>query len=123
MSDLTKSVSFAGPVSGLVSGLSYSILMLATIASGVGLFIPEVYRDNAWVTAQNRGTDLVTLVIVVPATLVVLAHYQRGSARARLVLFGLLGYFFYVYTVRPWRTASTISSSCTWRSSLCPFLH
>ena len=98
MFDLTKSVSFAGPVSGLVSGLSYSILMLATIASGVGLVIPEVYRDNAWVTAQNRGTDLVTLVIVVPATLVVLAHYQRGSARARLVLFGLLGYFFYVYT-------------------------
>ncbi len=98
MSDLAESISCSRPVSGLVSCLSYAITTLAAIASGVGLLIPEVYRDNAWVTAQNRGTDLVTLVIVVPATLVVLSAYRRGAPRGRLMLFGLLGYFFYVYT-------------------------
>ncbi len=98
MSDFAESISPSRPVSGLVSGLSYAIVTLAAIASGAGLLIPEVYKDNAWVTAQNRGTDLVTLVIVVPATLVVLAAYRRGSPRGRLMLFGLLGYFFYVYT-------------------------
>lgn len=98
MSEVAESIACSRPVSGVVSVLSYAITTLGAIASGVGLLIPGVYRDNAWVAAQNRGTDLVTLVIVVPAMLVVLAAYRRGSPRGRLVLFGFLGYFFYVYT-------------------------
>jgi len=82
----------------VVRKLAGAIVALATVASALGLLLPGVYRDNAWVTAQNRGTDLVTLAVIVPATAIALVADRYGSPRGRLVLFGLLGYFFYVYT-------------------------
>jgi hypothetical protein len=62
-----------------------------------GLFAPSVYRETAWVIPQNRGQDLVTLLVL--AVLVpVLAHVRSGSPRATLIWLGLLGYLAYTYT-------------------------
>lgn len=77
--------------------LSWLIAALAALAAGVGLFAPGVYRETAWVVPQNRGQDLVTL-LVLAALLPVLAGARRGSPRATLVWLGLLGYLAYTYT-------------------------
>src|SRR4051812_18936085 len=41
--------------------LSMLVAALASLASLGGLFIPHLYRDNTWIAAAWRGTDLVTL--------------------------------------------------------------
>jgi hypothetical protein len=77
--------------------LSWLVTGLAALAAAVGLLLPGVYRETAWVVPQNRGQDLVTLlalVVMVP----VLRAAQRGSARGTLVWLGLLGYLAYTYT-------------------------
>lgn len=77
--------------------LSRLIVVLAALAAAVGLLIPGVYRETAWVVPQNRGQDLVTLLalaVLVP----VLVAARRGSPRSTLVWLGLLGYLAYTYT-------------------------
>lgn len=74
------------------------ILPLTALASGVGLFWPEVYRDNAWIVPQNQGQDLITLAVAVPALALTLIGVGRGSARAQAIWLGLLGYICYTYT-------------------------
>ena len=55
-----------------------------------------VYRFNSeGIVAEGIGWDLVTLLVVVPATLVALGLLWRGSLRAALVSAGLLAYFVY----------------------------
>jgi hypothetical protein len=57
-----------------------------------------VYAWNAQrVVAEGIGWDFVTLLVAVPALLVVLPALARGSLRARLFAMGLLAYFFYQY--------------------------
>lgn len=78
--------------------LTFLAAALAVVASGLGLFVPGVYRDNAWVIPQNRGTDLVTLFLAVPLLLVAVPRASRGAVRATVVWLALLGYLFYIYT-------------------------
>ncbi len=55
-----------------------------------------IYRFNAeGIVAEGIGWDLVTLLVVVPATLLTLALLWRGSFRAVLVAAGLLVYLCY----------------------------
>ena len=55
-----------------------------------------IYRFNAeGIVAEGIGWDIVTLLLVVPATLVALAFARRGSMRATLAAAGLLGYLCY----------------------------
>ena len=57
-----------------------------------------IYAWNAQrVVAEGVGWDLVTLVVAVPALLLALPSLARGSVRARLLVMGLLAYFFYQY--------------------------
>ncbi len=88
----------AGPSTGVAQALTVIIIALTLLASAGGLFFPEIYRDNGWVVPQNRGTDLVTLVVALPALVFALPGVRRGSARATLIWIGVLGYIFYVYT-------------------------
>jgi hypothetical protein len=105
--------------SRVVLGLVSTVLLLAPVAAGVGLFHQGVgephtfetlrgtlayihgqglYRfDTLFAAAGARGTDAVTLVLGVPLLLVCALLYQRGSLRGALLLLGTLGYFLYVY--------------------------
>jgi hypothetical protein len=77
--------------------LTWLVVVLAAIAAAVGLWMPAVYRETAWVVPQNRGQDLVTLIalaLLVPA----LRLAQQASPRATLIWLGLVGYLAYTYT-------------------------
>jgi hypothetical protein len=55
-----------------------------------------IYRNDASFRAPIfRGTDAVTLFLCVPALLMALAWYRRGSLRGGLLLTSLLAYFLY----------------------------
>jgi hypothetical protein len=77
--------------------LTVAIAILALIASVGGLFIKDIYRDNLFVTAAWRGTDLVTLIIALPLLIVSLIFSMRGSQRAQLVWLGMIDYMLYNY--------------------------
>jgi hypothetical protein len=77
--------------------LTWVVVALATIAAAIGLWMPAVYRETAWVVPQNRGQDLITLLalaVLVP----VLRLAQQGSPRGTLIWLGLVGYLAYTYT-------------------------
>lgn len=62
----------------------------------VQLVTDGIYRFNAeGIVAEGLGWDVVTLFLVVPATLVTLFLAWRGSLRATLVVAGLLAYLCY----------------------------
>lgn len=55
-----------------------------------------VYRYNSEaIVAEGIGWDLVTLLLIVPATFIALGLLWRGSLRAALVSAGFLAYFVY----------------------------
>ncbi|HEX6129601.1 MAG TPA: hypothetical protein VF071_11330 [Candidatus Limnocylindria bacterium] len=74
-------------------------LILAAGASAAGLLWPELYRDNAAMTAQARGTDLATLLVAVPALGVGLWLARARSRAAQLIVLGMLGYLVYAYAI------------------------
>jgi hypothetical protein len=72
--------------------------LLLAAAAGIGLLVPGIYRGNTgFATAAFRGTDLVSLVVAVPALAVSLSLARRGSTRALLVWLGTLAYVGYTY--------------------------
>jgi hypothetical protein len=74
-------------------------LLLAAIAAGAGLLVPDLYRDSeAWIR-QARATDLVTLLVAVPVLALSLWRARAGSPAARLVALGALGYLVYSYAI------------------------
>jgi hypothetical protein len=75
--------------------LSVAAGALAVVVSAVGLF-SDLYRDNAWVTAAQRGNDIATLVVA-PVMLLALLLAQSGSLRGRLVWLGGIAYLLYNY--------------------------
>lgn len=77
--------------------LSALIIVLALPAHLIGLFVPAIYRDPAVLLPQNLGADLVTLCVAVPLLAVTTMALGRGSARARLLWLGALGYLAYAY--------------------------
>jgi hypothetical protein len=68
---------------------------LAAVASGAGLLLPGLYRDNDLVTAAWLGNDAVTLLVAVPVLAAALVLARRGSRRARLIWLGMLLYMLY----------------------------
>lgn len=77
--------------------LSIIIAILAACVSLGGLFMQNLYRDNALVVAAWQGNDIVTLFLVVPVLLISLFFMQRKSAKARLFWMGSLWYMIYNY--------------------------
>jgi hypothetical protein len=74
-------------------------VVLAALASAVSVLTPSLYRDNAAMVAQARGTDLATLLFVVPVLAVALRRARSGSLRGQLVVLGMLGYLVYAYAI------------------------
>jgi hypothetical protein len=79
--------------------LALLALILAGGASLAGLAVPELYRDNAAMTAQARGTDLATLLVAVPALGFGLWRSRSGSMAAQLIVLGMLAYLVYAYAI------------------------
>jgi len=92
MADTT--ISHRMPTAGTVTRpariLTLLIAVLATAASLGGLFLPGLYRDNAFTTSTWLGNDLATLLVTVPMLLISLSLAVRGSDRAYLVWLALL---------------------------------
>ena len=79
--------------------LAFAALLLAAVAAGAGLFLPDLYRDNeAWVR-QARASDLTTLAVATPLLAVALWRSRMGSIGFRLVAWGVLGYLVYGYAI------------------------
>lgn len=75
--------------------LSSMLAMMALVASAVGVFYPAVFRDTAVTAGNALGTDLVILVVAIPALVIAMALTARGSLRAQIVWLGALGYILY----------------------------
>lgn len=76
--------------------LTAVLAVLAAAAALTGLLYPVVYRETDWVVPQNRGLDLLT-VMVAMLLLPIAAYGRRGSHRAVLLWSGLVGYVWYAY--------------------------
>lgn len=79
--------------------LSGAIVALLVIASAPGIFVASLYHDTSTIIATDRGTDLVALVLVVPALAVSIFYSRRGSLRAQIVWLGLVAWTAYNYAV------------------------
>ncbi|EMA37754.1 hypothetical protein [Halococcus hamelinensis] len=76
---------------------SLATLVLAVIATVVGLFVPGFYRDAPVLLPQVYGQDLLTLVVAVPVLAVSLHFSVNGSLRGYVVWLGVTGYLLYTY--------------------------
>ena len=64
----------------------------------VTIFGSGIYKnDSVSVVAQGIASDMVTLFLAIPATIVALYFTTKNSFRAQLTLTGLIGYFLYTY--------------------------
>ena len=79
--------------------LGGAVAGLLVVAAAAGLFVPGLYRDPPATVAMDRGSDLVTLVLIVPALVGSLVLAAHGSLRARVLWLGLLGYVVYYYAI------------------------
>lgn len=77
--------------------LSVLIAVLAATASLGGLLIDDLYRDNVFVTAAWRGSDLVTFFVAVPLLVGSMILSRRGSRRAQVIWLSMLAYTLYGY--------------------------
>ncbi|NHN42982.1 hypothetical protein G9C85_15280 [Halorubellus sp. JP-L1] len=80
-------------------------LLLAVLATGVGLFVPGFYRDAEVLLPQLYGQDLLTLVVAVPALAGAVYSARRGSLRGYVVWLGITGYLLYTYASYAFLTA------------------
>ena len=88
-----------GTRSDITDGLAVVALLLAGAAAATGLLVSGLYRDTAEMVREARAADLVTLVVAVPALGLGLWRARSGSARARLIAIGALGYLSYSYAI------------------------
>ena len=80
-------------------------LVLAVVATVVGLFVPGFYRDAPVLLPQLYGQDLLTLVVAVPALAGSLYAAYSGSLRGYVVWLGVTGYVLYTYATYAFLTA------------------
>lgn len=93
------------------------IAMLSSIAAGIGIFsrggegvssfttlhgnTVEIYgrgiyqNDTLFTAAAFRGTDIVTICLVIPLLLISYYFYRKGSLKAQIFMIGILFYFLY----------------------------
>jgi hypothetical protein len=83
----------------LADRLALVALPLAAIAAAAGLLVSGLYRDTDEGIRQARATDLVTLIVAVPALALGLWRARSGSAGGRFVALAALGYLAYSYAI------------------------
>jgi hypothetical protein len=106
-------------ISNLVTWLTVLIIILALVATSIGLFWQDegdpfsfttlrgntvsiagtgLYRYDTTLMAMGfKAGDAVTLILGIPALIFSLLRYRRGSVKGGLLLAGTLAYFLYNY--------------------------
>ncbi|ELZ24488.1 hypothetical protein C477_00965 [Haloterrigena salina JCM 13891] len=84
---------------------SIATVVLAGVATLVGLFVPGFYRDAPVLLPQVYGQDLLTLSVALPVFAVALYYAARGSLRGYVVWLGVDGYLLYTYASYSFMTA------------------
>lgn len=80
--------------------LSAPLAVLGAVAAGAGILFDSTYeRDVGNFATQAESQDYVTLLVAVPAVLVLWRLAARGSLTARLLWHGAVFYFAYTYTI------------------------
>lgn len=80
--------------------LTIPIALLGATASSVGILVDSTYeRDTESFAVQAVSQDYVTLLVAVPAILILGWLAYRGSFSARLMWHGVVFYFAYTYTI------------------------
>jgi hypothetical protein len=79
--------------------LAIGALVLAAVASFVGLVVSGLYRDTPEMVRQAAAADLVTLLLAVPVLGLGLWRARSGSAFAHMIAIGALGYLAYSYAI------------------------
>ena len=79
--------------------LALVALVLAAAAAAAGLLVSGLYRDTDEGIRQARATDVVTLIVAVPALALGLWRARAGSVGGRLVALAALGYLAYSYAI------------------------
>lgn len=77
--------------------LSIIITALTAIASAGGIWMNNLYHDNAFVQLAWHANDIITLFVVVPLLITSMYLTQKGSERWFFVWTGLFGYVFYKF--------------------------
>jgi hypothetical protein len=80
------------------------IAVLAIIAAGSGLLTDLYKNDTTSGAAQQRGNDLIVLVLCVPLLLISAFYAAKGSLRGRLVWTGTVFFFLYTYASQSFLT-------------------
>ncbi len=80
------------------------LALLALTAAGTGLLTDLYKNDTASGAAQQRGNDLVNIVLCVPLLLVSAYFAAKGSLRGRLVWTGTVFFFLYTYASQSFLT-------------------
>jgi hypothetical protein len=83
---------------------SVLIALLALTAAGAGLMTDLYKNDTVSGAAQERGNDLVVLVLCVPLPLISAFFASKGSLRGRLVWTGTVFFFLYTYASQSFLT-------------------
>lgn len=113
--------------SNVVILLSFLTIVLALMAAAAGLLWPDsgysfsfttvrgqviqiyghgLYRfDTLMVATAFKMADVITLVFVIPLSVIALLRYGCGSLRGGILLAGTLAYFLYDYSVRAFGAA------------------
>lgn len=82
------------------------IAVLALFAAGSGLLLNDTYKnDTISGAAQQKGNDLVVLVLCVPLLLMSAFFAVKGSLRGRLIWTGTVFFFLYTYASQSFLTA------------------
>jgi hypothetical protein len=77
--------------------LSWTVAGIMGLQAAVGILMPSVYRDLAWIRAAWLGNDVVTLLVGVPLLAGGLVAAHRGSVRGELLWYAGLAYGVYNY--------------------------
>jgi hypothetical protein len=77
--------------------VSIVLALLMAMQGGLGMALPELYRDAGYVRETWFGNDLVTLALAVPVLATGLLLDQRDYVLGRLLWLGGLGYGAYNY--------------------------
>lgn len=83
----------------MFKGLAWVSLILVFAVTLIGIFYPDVYRDEFAIRAQLVGQDIATLLVGGGLLLTGLLIYSRKTTMARLILLGCHFYLAYSYLI------------------------